>query len=69
MVDPKTAQGIVQALKALPREAVDRFLRKFGVSRIKDLPAAQVDKAQAFVEALNAEFNAKADEDEIDPFA
>ena len=69
VVDPKTAQGMVQALKALPREAVDRFCRKFGVSRIKDLPAAQVDKAQAFVEALDAEFNGKADEDEIDPFA
>jgi len=69
-VDPKTAQSIVQSLKALPREAVDRFCEKFGIARIKDLPAAQVDKAQAFVEALEAELNGKDDNAaEIDPFA
>lgn len=70
VVDPKTAQTIVQSLKALPREAVDRFCQKFGVARIKDLPAAQVEKARVFVEALEAEFNGKDDSnDEIDPFA
>lgn len=69
-VDPKTAQAIVQSLKALPREAVDRFCQKFGISRIKDLPAAQVDKAQVFVEALETELNGKGDTpDEVDPFA
>ena len=69
-VDPKTAQAIVQSLKALPREAVDRFCEKFGIARIKDLPAAQVEKARAFVEALEAEVNGKDDtNDEIDPFA
>ncbi|HHH31716.1 MAG TPA: hypothetical protein ENK57_25665 [Polyangiaceae bacterium] len=70
VVDPKTAQAIVHALKALPREAVERFCEKFGVTRIKDLPAAQVDKAQVFVEALEAEINGKDNSsDEIDPFA
>jgi len=70
VVDPKTAQTIVQSLKALPREAVDRFCEKFGIARIKDLPAVQVDKAQAFVEALETEFNGKDDNAaEIDPFA
>ena len=67
-VSPKTAQGIVQALKALPREAVDRFCQKFDIQRIKDLPAAQVAQAQAFVEALEAEFNGKDDGGDIDPF-
>lgn len=70
VVDPKTAQAIVQSLKALPREAVDRFLQKFGVSRIKDLPAAQVEKAKAFVDTLTAELNRKDDAaEEVDPFA
>ena len=69
-VDPKTAQAIVQSLKALPREAVDRFCEKFGIARIKDLPAAQVEKARAFVETLEAEVNGKDNSnDEIDPFA
>lgn len=70
VLDPKTAQAIVQSLKALPREAVDRFLQKFGISRIKDLPAAHVDKARAFVETLGAELNGKdAATPEVDPFA
>ncbi len=65
-IDPKTAQVMVQSLKALPRDAVDRFLAKFGVARIKDLPAAQVEKAQAFVDALAEEFKPS---DSVDPFA
>ncbi len=70
IVDPKTAQAIVQSLKALPREAVERFCQKFEIARIKDLPAAHVEKAQVFVEALEAEFNGKDDtSDEVDPFA
>ena len=68
-VDPRTAQSIVQSLKALPREAVDRFCAKFGVARIRDLPASQVDRALAFVDALEAEFGAKGDDGDIDPFA
>ncbi|MCA9558523.1 MAG: hypothetical protein KC583_08175 [Myxococcales bacterium] len=68
-VDPKTAQAIVQSLKALPREAVDRFCKQLGISRIKDLPAAKIDKARALVEALEAEFNGKDDGGDIDPFA
>jgi len=68
-IEPKVAQGIATQLKALPREAVDRFLEKFGVQRIKDLPAAQVEKARAFVEQLQTELTApRATETEIDPF-
>ena len=51
-VAPNVAQGLVTALKALPREATDKFLAKFGVQRIKDLPTSQVEKARAFVEQL-----------------
>jgi hypothetical protein len=69
-VDPKVAQAIATQLKAMPREAVDRFLQKFGVQRIKDLPAAQVEKARAFVEQLQTELSAPAaSETEVDPFA
>ena len=56
-------------LKNLPREAVDRFLQKFGVKRIKDLPAAQLEKARAFVKQLAAELAPPQEEAETDPFA
>jgi len=70
VIDPKTAQAIVQALKALPREAVDRFCQRFDVSRVKDLPAAQLEKARTFIETLEAELGAKnTPADEVDPFA
>ena len=70
LVAPNVAQGLVTALKALPREATDKFLAKFGVQRIKDLPASQVEKARAFVEQLQTESAAPAaDETEVDPFA
>jgi len=69
-VAPNVAQGLVTALKALPREATDKFLAKFGVQRIKDLPTSQVEKARAFVEQLQTESAAPAaDETEVDPFA
>ena len=69
-ISPNVAQGLVTALKALPREATDKFLAKFGVQRIKDLPASQVEKARAFVEQLQTESAAPAAaETEVDPFA
>lgn len=69
-VDPKVAQAIATQLKALPREAVERFLQKFGVQRIKDLPAALADKARAFVDQLQTEFAPPpAASTDVDPFA
>ncbi|MFP2963492.1 hypothetical protein ACLEPN_38570 [Myxococcus sp. 1LA] len=69
-ISPNVAQGIVTALKALPREATDRFLQKFGIQRIKELPTSQVEKARAFLEQLQTESAAPAaDETEVDPFA
>lgn len=69
-IDPRVAQSIATELKALPREAVDRFLQKFGVQRIKDLQASQLEKARAFVEQLQTEFAApQASDTEVDPFA
>ncbi|MBC7174056.1 MAG: hypothetical protein H5U40_16560 [Polyangiaceae bacterium] len=69
-ISPNVAQGIVTALKALPREATDRFLQKFGIQRIKELPTSQVEKARAFLEQLQTESVAPiADTTEVDPFA
>ena len=70
-VDPRMAQSFAAQLKALPREAVDRFLQKFGVQRIKDLQASQAEKARAFIEQLVAELTAPGAESqvEVDPFA
>jgi hypothetical protein len=70
LIDPKTAQSIAVVLKALPREAIDRFCKKFEVARIKDLPASQVEKALAYAGALEKEFRAAHEPDgSIDPFA
>ena len=49
---PRAARLREQKIAALPREATDKFLAKFGVQRIKDLPTSQVEKARAFVEQL-----------------
>ncbi len=70
-IDPKLAQAMTMQLKTLPREAVDRFLQKFGIQRIKDLPHSHVEKARAFVEVLVEDFTAPGAESqvEIDPFA
>lgn len=70
-VDPKLAHAITTQLKALPREAVDRFLERFRIQRIRDLPAAQVTQAKTFVEALLSEFAPPEPQaaSDIDPFA
>ena len=69
-IDPKLATAIVTQLKTMPRQAVDRFLEHFGIKRIKDLPAAQWERAKAFIEKLVAEFDAPATTPvEVDPFA
>ncbi|RJS14242.1 hypothetical protein DRW03_35310 [Corallococcus sp. H22C18031201] len=67
LVDVKLAQGIATALKGLPREAVDRFLQKFSVQRIRDLPASKGEVARAFVDSLVAEYSAEPAAD-VDPF-
>lgn len=69
-VDAKTAQSIAVILKALPKEAVERFCKKFGVARIKELPASQVEKAIAYLDVLEAELKKAGGSDPgEDPFA
>lgn len=70
VIDAGTAQALAAQLKLLPREAVDRFCKKFGVQRIKDLPAPLLDKARALIEVLASEFAApSAPPPEQDPFS
>ena len=69
-IDPKLATAIVTQLKAMPKQAVERFLEQVDIKRIKDLPAAQWESAKAFLEKLVAEFDAPATTPvEVDPFA
>jgi len=70
-IDARTASQLVARLKALPREALDAFLAKFGVKQIRTLKAADEKAAQDFVESLEAKHAQPqaGSETEIDPFA
>lgn len=69
LVDPRDATSLTHQLKAMPRDVVDRFLAHFGVQRIKDLPARQLQAARAFVEEASRPAQAPALSGEVDPFA
>jgi hypothetical protein len=66
-IDEKTAQSITVVLKSLPKEAVERFCKKLGVTRIREIPAAQMQMAIDVLDVLEAEFKPKPVE--VDPFA
>ena len=66
-IDEKTAQSIAVVLKSLPKQAVERFCKKLGVTRIREIPAAQMQMAIDVLDVLEAEFKPKAVE--VDPFA
>ncbi len=69
-IDPRVAQAITAQLKTLPRAMVDQFLAKFGVQRVKDIPAAQAERALEFAEQTAAQIAAPAATDtSIDPFS
>ena len=68
-VDAKTANSLVVVLKSLPREATDRFLAKFGISRVKDIPASRVQEAVKLIDALEAEAKTGKPAEPVDPFA
>lgn len=66
-IDEKTAQSMIVVLKSLPAEAVNEFLGKFGVKRIKDLPADASKAAIAYLDVLRNKFGGAGAE--VDPFA
>lgn len=70
-LDPHEASEMVARLKSLPREEVDAFLKRFGVSKVRDLRASDKDAAWGFIneaEARRDQSKAQS-EGEIDPFA
>jgi len=61
---------LVARLKALPRADVDTFLGRFGISRVRDLAAADEQAAYALLAELEARLAPPpAPAAEIDPFA
>jgi hypothetical protein len=66
-VDPRVASELVPLLKALPRSALDEFLKRFGIERVRDLKAADEAAARAFI--VNLSPAAPAEPVEVDPFA
>lgn len=66
LIQPAAAQELVALLKALPREAAERFLQEFRIKRVKDLPAGSLEQARAFVADLAESHQSDV---EIDPFA
>lgn len=68
-IDAKTAQSIGTVLRGMPKDAVERFCQKFGVARIKELPAAQTAQAIAFLDDLQAANAPKHNGADIDPFS
>jgi Rad3-related DNA helicase len=62
------AGKLVARLKPLAKDKIDSFLAKFGVQKVKELPARRLAEAQAFVESLEPKAPA-APPVEVDPFA
>jgi hypothetical protein len=67
-IDPRVAGEIVARLKSLPRTAVDAFIAKLGVQRVRDLKASDEAAARALLDRLEAKA-APVQATEVDPFA
>ncbi|MBN1653893.1 MAG: hypothetical protein JXA30_08970 [Deltaproteobacteria bacterium] len=65
LIDPRAAGELVAQLKAFPRSDVDAFLAEFGVQRVRDIRAADENKAREYIERMTAPQKSA----EIDPFA
>lgn len=69
-ISDKLQQELVAKLKELPREHVQKFLAKFGVTKVKDVKSSDSDAAKNFVlELANPTPAANATPKEVDPFA
>jgi hypothetical protein len=69
-LDPVLVDAIATQLRAMPSQAIDRFLQAFDVARISELRAGQRDKAVAFVRQLISELDVTRlrEDDDIDRF-
>jgi len=61
------AQALVDVLRTVPRENLDEFLAKFGVSKVKELKQRDLKEAQSFLGIGKKEEESGA-EGESDPF-
>ena len=69
-IDPHESSAMVARLKALPREHVNGFLKRFNVQKIRDLKASDATVAWEFIEDLEFKHSrASQGETEVDPFA
>jgi len=70
-IDARLASQLVGRLKSLPRDAVDTFLAKFGVQRVRDLKASDEKAATAFIASLESKYAEPrgGGGEEVDPFA
>jgi len=70
-IDARLASQLVGRLKSLPRDAVDTFLAKFGVQRVRDLKASDEKAATAFIASLEGKYSEPrgGGGEEVDPFA
>jgi hypothetical protein len=50
-VDENTARQLVDRLRPMPRDVAHAFLAEFKISRIRDLPNAELPRALRFIEA------------------
>lgn len=71
LIDTKIAQQIGATIKELPdvNTAITKFLKRFDVKKVKDVPASRQQEAIEFVEQLVAEQTPKTETAEADPFA
>jgi hypothetical protein len=65
-IDGTVVEKMLPRLKVLPRETLDRFLKKFEIQRVKDLRTRDEGAAFDFLGKLEAELQPAR---EIDPFA
>ena len=66
-IDPRASGELVARLKSLPRAAVDGFLSRFGVDRVRDLREADLPEAEKALAGMESEYGAGKDTS-IDPF-
>lgn len=68
VIKAEHSQKLVERLKQLPRAKVDEFLKKFEITRVKDLKTPDLQAAVAFVKDAETERDG-AQQEEVDPFA
>jgi len=69
-IDESTVSELMPRLKSLPRTALDAWLSKLGIERVKDLKTSDLKAAQSLLEQIETQHQSgNASSKEIDPFA